>query len=332
MISRFFLYIQILVASVLCAGVINSTQAQVAPSGAFQVTLTPPYPGPNQTVTAKLKAFTFNEDAADITWTVNGSVAASGKGKKDITLTTGGVGTKTTLNITAKPLGSTERVQQTLTIYPASIDILWHTNTYTPPGYRGKALSTQGAVVQFAALPLLTADGVLLNKNNLTYEWYTNEKLLPQASGRGKHTFSFAFGGSPGVETRIKVRVFDDTGSAAQERTIRIQNKNRLLYFYEVDPLRGPLYGNTTRNTLTVPSGKEIEILAEPYYVTVPPQALSFAWRVDNTDLVSEKERPNILTYRSDPGSRASQLVTLAVKNISSIFEHVQASFTINVE
>lgn len=331
MSSRFLIF-TILLGYAIFVVAPNSAKAQIAQTDTFQVTLTPKYPGPHEAVTARIKAFTFNEDAANFVWTVNGSVVVSGKGKKDAVFTTGGIGSKTTVAISAQPLELLERVEKTITIYPSSIDVLWHTNTYTPPGYRGKALSTQGAVVQFVAMPLLTAGGVLVHKDSLTYEWLVDEKLLPRASGRGKSTFSFSFGNSPGVESRIKVRISDDTKSAIQEKTLHIQNKNRFVYFYEVDPLRGPLYNNAVLNTLTIPSGKETEIVGEPYYFTAPPRELIFTWRIEHTELASEKERPHILTYRSDPGSRASQLITLVVKNIASIFEHAQESFVIHVE
>ncbi|OGZ45103.1 MAG: hypothetical protein A3J54_04475 [Candidatus Ryanbacteria bacterium RIFCSPHIGHO2_02_FULL_45_13b] len=295
------------------------------------LSLSPAYPGPREQVRVSAQTFSFNINTVSLTWYVNGKQIKSGKGITETTITTGPIGTPTTIRVTASPPGTTQ-YDKTLTIWPSDLEVLWYTNTHTPVGYRGKALPVRGSTVTYVALPSLAMGSGYYDPKNLLYEWRVDNTLQKNNSGRGKNTLSLPITKSRNVPPQVLVRVYNEGGTVTQEKRVSISVQEPKLLFYELHPLRGPSYHRVIENIHQVASGGETRILAEPYYANGKPSFLQYKWNIDNTAIVSDADHPEILSYLTETGSKAQQLIVLEITNPFNILEHIQNSFRMYVE
>ncbi|OGZ44324.1 MAG: hypothetical protein A2719_04640 [Candidatus Ryanbacteria bacterium RIFCSPHIGHO2_01_FULL_45_22] len=295
------------------------------------LSLSPAYPGPHEQVRVSAQTYSFNIDTTPLTWYVNGKQIKSGKGLTETIITTGSIGTPTTIRVTADPPSATH-YDKTLTIWPSDLDVLWYTNTHTPVWYRGKALPVRGSTVTYVALPLLSTGNGYYDPKNLLYEWRIDNTLQKNMSGRGKNTLSLPITKSRNVPPQVLVRVYNENSSVVQEKRIHISVQEPKLLFYELHALRGPSYHKIIADTHKVVSGGETRILAEPYYASAKASFLTYQWNIDSTDIAPDTQNPEILSYVSEAGSSAQQRITLEVTNPFNILEHIQKSFRMHVE
>lgn len=321
----------IIVCGMFFYGNFSHAQLDENSSKDILLSLSPAYPRPREQVRVIAQTFSFNTQAVSLSWYVNGKQVKSGKGITEITITTGSIGTPTAVRVTANPPGTT-RYDKTVTIWPSDLDVLWHTNTYTPVGYRGKALPVRGSVVTYVALPSLAAGSGYYDPKNLLYEWRVDNTLRKNQSGRGKNTFSLPITKSRNVPPQVSVRVYNEENTVTQEKRVAISIQEPKLLFYEIRPLRGPSYERALEDTHRMASGAETRILAEPYYANGTPSFLRYQWNIGNTAIVSDAKNPEILSYLTEAGSRAEQRVFLEVTNPANILEHLQKSFRMHVE
>ena len=295
------------------------------------LTLSPAYPGPHEQVRVAAQTFSFDVNAVSLSWHVNGTLVKSGKGVTDIMVTTGSMGTPTSIMVTAAPPTATQ-YKNSLTIWPSSLDVLWYTDTYTPPGYQGKALPVRGSVITLVAMPsFVTKDGSY-DQKTLLYEWRIDNILQKTASGKGKNTFLLAVTKNKNVPPQAVVRVYNENKTITQEKRVEIAIREPELLFYELHPLQGPLYQQAIGNTFQVASGGETRILAEPYYTSGESSFLRYQWNIDNTNISSDSDHPEILSYSTESGSRAQQTIALEITNPFNILEQIRKSFRIHVE
>lgn len=311
---------------------VNYAQNDLAVSADIQLKLFPPFPKPHETVRVQANSFSFDPVTTPFTWYVNGKQVLSGKGETSITVTMGAVGSRTTIRVTANPPDN-RPFDKSLVFYAGDVDLVWSADTYTPPGYPGKALPTPGATVHVVALPNLLVDGTRLSSKNLIYDWFVDGAPLKSQSGIGRDTLSVSVGTSANIQQSVKLHVEDQSGRTAQEKNLTITTRKPLLQFYELDPLRGPLYYKALADsTVPVRAGGEVKFFAAPFFIANGSLSLlTYAWRVGNQTL-PPGTMPQILSYRSQSGSVARQSVSLEILNPSYIFENARESFTVDVK
>ena len=112
----------------------------------------PKNPGPNQEITVTVSSYNFDLNRALISWRVNGAPVSNGIGQKTFRVTTGNLGSATTIEINAGGAnGST--VKGLVTVRPADLKLAWQADTDVPFWYRGKALAGPGAEISVIADP-----------------------------------------------------------------------------------------------------------------------------------------------------------------------------------
>lgn len=299
-----------------------------AVSGDIQISINPKFPGPREAIRAEAISYSFDAQTASFSWYVNGKSAGSGKGLASISTVTGGVGSATTIEVTAESRDGKE-FSKTLTIYPADVDLLWSANTFTPPGYNGKALPTQESTVKIIAMPSIAIGGSMVSPANLLYEWWLDGKKLASNSGLGRSTLLVYLAGNSNVEHTVKLQVSDQDKKSVREKTLTIAVYDPKIAFYELDPLRGPLYNHNIRE-FSFTAGNEIRMLAVPYFFS-SPTAMSYSWSVDNKKLPAAAAEPNTLRYRTQAGSFADQRVSLEVHSGSRRVAPITGSFIMHV-
>src|SRR3989344_3451635 len=185
------------------------------------LSLSPAYPGPHEQIRVSAQTYSFDVNTVSLSWYVNGKLVKSGKGITEVTVTTGAIGTPTVIKVTANP-PTTTSYEKTLTIWPSNFDVIWHTNTYTPVGYRGKALPVRGSVVTLTAFPSFAGENGYYNPKTLLYEWRIDNILQKNQSGMGKNSLSLPITKSKNVPPQVSVRVYNEDKTITQEKRVVI--------------------------------------------------------------------------------------------------------------
>jgi hypothetical protein len=218
---------------------------------------------------------------ANISWYVNNTLQSQGLGQKEISVPAGRVGERTQVRVSIKTMeGPT--ISQTIAFTPASVDILWETDSYTPPLYKGKALPTQGSTVRLTAVPTFIRNGTLINPADLYYTWEGSDTSSKEAR-KGAYSIEIPFDkNSSGKNISVFVTTANKTISAKQE--ISLPTIVPEVMFYENNPIYGILYNKAIPNTFTSPK-KTLSIIAEPFYI--PSSILLFeqqqAWSLNGS-------------------------------------------------
>lgn len=263
--------------------------------------LTPAEPGPNQKVSAVLKSYSFDLNAATIDWKVNGAAATTDKKSTAITFTTGSIGSVTVLDVSAV-LG-TDKNQKTITIRPASVNLVWQADSLVPKGYRGKPLAVSGGEVTIIALPnFIGANGSTIKPEELIYEWEKDYQRIANLSGLGKNTFKIIAG--TGGTAGVRVSTADKKISAVN--SIQIVPATPKVVFYENHPLNGLMANRALVGQYELESN-EITLAAEPFYFS--PENLRFNWALNRRAFTPNSSLPNQALFgRPTSGSGQAQV------------------------
>ena len=330
--KTFFYHKRFLVAILSFLAVIAiaspNLNAEAQSGSDFSVQLSPEFPGPYQTVTAKLVSYSIQLDRAAVSWTLNGKSALSGVGKKEFSFTTGGIGVSSRLTVRVTDIEGT--VSKTITTVPGSVDLLWQaSNAYVPPFYRGKALPAPESAIKIVAMPNLQSGGSALRATSLVYKWSRNYKAAEDASGYGKNVFSFK-NSYLDPEESVEVEVAGMSGIGNAKGRISMAMMPPLVLFYENNPLQGILYEKSLGSSFGMPNN-EIRVNAEPYFFsTSDKQAnLNYSWQLNGNSVSGAPDDPSSLILREGGGNGTAQ-VALSVGAPKKILQTAGNSFIIN--
>ena len=306
-------------------------QAQSIPGVSEPITLEsfPQFPAPDDTVEVTVSSFNTDLDRANISWTVNGKSVQKGTGVAAIKVPAGKAGNLTTVTVTVetKDIGS---LTADLSWRPADVVLLWKTDGYVPPFYKGKAVELYGSSFEVSALPeFYSTNGTRLDPKTLLYTWKKNGTVDPGQSGYGKMTFSgsqtsYVRGGDD-----ISVEVKDQSGTMGASKRVTLSPKTADVVLYENDPIQGILYGKSISGNLNLES-EEISIHAEPYYVSSKNarQGLSYRWQINNANAPSFDNKQDV-TLRKSNQIGAQATINLLVEHAVKILQGGNASIVI---
>ncbi len=317
-----FLYIFLLAAPALAG-------AQFLPEP-VQYIVTPEVPGPGQQVTIEAQGIgTFLGDAT-ITWTVNGKAVQSGAGLRTYTLTTGSLGSVTTVKIS---INSTTQgsFSKTFVLRPSAVNLVWEADTSAPPLFAGKPLYSAGSAVKVVAFPTVIINGTRVAAQSLSFQWRRNDQALPAQSGLGRNTLSFD---GDQLQPQENIEVDVNFGQALVARgSVAIPVVEPVLVLYERNALRGVLYDTALPAGIAL-SDKEITIAAQPYYFSnaaLRGGALQYEWTLDNNEITGPDSARGILTLRqTGTGQGNTHLAaTLQNNNQDQLVQSAEAFLTI---
>jgi hypothetical protein len=256
----------------------------------ISVEITPDPPSPGDTISIRIDSSATELNNHLISWFVNKKEVSSGQGKKTLRTTLGKEGQETEILIVIR-LREGGVVEKKITLNPSNLELIWEAETYTPPFFKGKALFTREARVKVIAIPHILRNGSEVSADNLVYKWTKNGEVLGDINGYGK-SFITIQGTIIGRDLEIEVEATDSiTGNTAYGSTIiRTQDPTVLLY------KKDPLYGLISQKALTgkeILQGKEIELIASPYFFSVQnPYELSYIWRINGQNLNDNDNSP----------------------------------------
>lgn len=309
--------------------VVALAQADVSSAGnSLSLAVYPSQPGPNQNIEVDAESYGVNLDTVKITWVVNGKVVASGVGIKSINTTTGVLGSKTTISMTAAtPIGN---ISKTISLQSASVYLSWEGLTYVPNFYKGQPLPSSKSSVKLVAFPDIMKGATKVSDNALVYTWKVNGSVMGDSSGYGKNYFIYKY---PLISRPATIEVVaslpDQTISA--KTSVSISPSDTKVLVYEDNPILGLLTNTAIANTFSL-SNEEVRMVAVPYFFTAESRSdlgLNYKWVVGGNPVPGSADDPSALVLRPDKGASGNADISVGVNQNNIILQAASTVFNI---
>lgn len=290
----------------------------------------PELPGPNTDVKIRLEAYGTDLTRADITWSVNGTVAKTGRGETLFETNSGNVGTSKKISVVILPVGGVP-VRKTITIAPQEIDLVWEARTYTPPFYKGKALPTYQSDVVVEALPnFFNVNGSQrIPPSSLTYTWRKEGNVVQDSSGYGRNYI--AFSGSILLRpAEIMVEVKSDTKESARALFTLPYYEPEVLV-YEKSPLYGVLFNKSISDGIQKLDNQEVAYEVYPAYfstLTKKNSLMSYEWAINNTQIYID-DTESSLVFRNINNVSGRSEIKVNAKHEKNFLQNKKTVFTV---
>lgn len=301
-------------------------------SNPVTVSLIPENPRPNDSVTVMIQSFSVDLDSALITWTVNGKKVASAVGQKSYSLNAGVLGSISRVDVSVTSPGVS--VTGSVIVRPADVSLLWESDTYTPPFYRGKALHSYNGSFRITAIPeLMGSGGKMLDSKDLIYTWKKNGTIIADSSGYGKNQFVSSQTSylREGEDVTVEVSAPRDTLVASRSITIRPTVPK--ILFYEKNGLYGELYNRALTSRFAL-SADEVTLTIEPYFFSISDKRasnMSYIWKLNNREVPDFTNESEITLRREDDQAGRSEL-SVVLQNRNKLLQGAKGDILITFD
>ncbi len=321
------LLLKISILTFICIFALNShAQIPTATIDGVTIQTSSDNPKPGEDVDISVESYNFDLNAASIVWLVNGKVQGQGIGIKQITITTPAIGQKIKVVANIKTAAGRE-VQKTLTIGSASVDIVWESNGYTPPFFKGKTPFSYQNSVKLIAVPHLSQDGKTeTDPKKLVYSWKNNGKYIDNGQGYGKQSVEIIADDIPKT-LEISVDVSNREQTEHSIGYLTLTPTEPTLSFYEDDSLYGILFNKSLGDKVQL-KNTEMKILAIPYGFNLQNNSTTYGWSVNNIDQ-SDLNKNRSITVRSKGDTDGSSNIYLDMRNDENFLQGARGGFTI---
>jgi len=297
--------------------------AQLTPG--LDLSLSPSNPRPNQKVTVTLTSFSVDINRSTVSWYQNGTLAESSVGDNQFSFTLGAAGSTNTVRVVIQTLEGGS-VEETLTIIPADVLLVWQANAYTPPFYRGKTLHTVESSLTIAAIPNIIVGGTPVSAKSLIFTWERDGVVLGSLSGVGRDTLELD-GSILARPITIALTVETQSASVKARRIVLIPISQPVAHLYEHDPLLGILFDNSLLDNLRM-RDEETTIESFPYFFSTRDRTsgLTHEWRVGGSRVETATDS-SVTLRRGESSGKAT--FSVKVSNPFSILETASRNITI---
>lgn len=237
--------------------------------------------------------------------------ASSGVGHQTLKFTSGTLGTIHSVRLQAK-LANGRTVSAALLIPVVDADIVWYTDTYTPLGYRGKALPNSNSPIVATAQTFIPPNFGLIN-----YVWTIDDDTPMNAYGIGKNRILIAL---PQQTHAVSVKITDLAGNIEIDRTVYINRADFQVLFHRLRSGEQN-YETAALSSFDAAPSSRLSIIALPYFFNVySPDGLRFSWTFDGSTLTAALKNPDIFTLnigqsKLSSGSKIVKSLDLTVNN-----------------
>lgn len=303
-------------------------QAQVQ-STDVTLSITPEYPNPGDTVTARLSSYVTNLDKANLTWSVNGEKKLSGVGKKSFSFTLGKLGSNTLLSVDVQTIDR-QSFTKSLNLSASEIDLLWEAvDSYTPPFYKGKTLVSREGTFKVVAIPSIVSGAVTVNPNNLSYTWEKDGNGQTEASGWGKNYFTFK-NSYLDEFNEISVKVSDIFGNVNTKTKTVLQTFKPKIVLYKKSIVGGIDLSRSLGNGHLLDKAGET-LVAAPYFLSpknlISPN-LQLNWSINNQPARASGLK-NEIRLKGEEGTRGEALIKINISNNDTLFQSVEKEINV---
>lgn len=205
-----------------------------------------------------------------------------------------------------------------------SAEIIYQSNTYTPPFYQGRALPSGENKIAAIAYPDLS--GTSLDPARLHYKWIKDGVVMNSYTGVGKRLAIFDTS-IASDETLVEVEIADPSGSYRAKKAFYLSDKPAKVLVYEDNSVLGVLYNRVVPKTFNL-ANSEASFTGAPYFFSVAnstDSAVRYQWNVGGED----SGRLNRLTVRSGGGSGLSP-ISLQATHANKYTQFGSYAFTIS--
>ena len=190
----------------------------------------PTSPKPDSRAVVEVRAPSLDMARAEVEWLENGKLIDGGIGKTTHPFTSGKAGSATTFTVRVKVLNR-ETKEKSITVKPASVDLMWEASSTVPPFYKGKALYPLFGKLSVVALPeVLDQNGQRIPDSKLYYTWQKKDEVWGDLWGLGRSALVLT---SPELRfpftVGVVVELADGTEVASDTITINISNPKVLI-------------------------------------------------------------------------------------------------------
>jgi len=289
------------------------------------VKFSPENPQDSEPFTVRVDSFSTDLNRAAFTWRVGGSIYSSGRGLnvENFQAPRSGGRLDIELNITT---AEGNQILKTYTIAPAKVDLYYEAGTYTPPFYQGKRIYTYQSDVTVHAFPYINEGGSFLGRDQLSYIWEVDNRVVQDQSGYGKSSFTHN-SGLLSQSAKISVTVSSVGSPSVAEADIFVDPKNPDVLMYE----NHPLYGIITKNVvdgfyeLTSP---DVFISAIPLFFSVDSREafdLDYSWNLNGQNL-EIFDGVSQIAFRNSKNEEGEARIRVNIKNRKNILQSVSVT------
>lgn len=304
--------------------------AQVTNSiGGLELTPSTSSPVPGQTVTIVARSYTIDIDSAKVTWYMNGKILKSGTGLTSIEIPAPALGKKVSIEVTASNSDGIV-VRSSVTIGSGSVDLIFETDGYVPPFFKGKTgLVYQNSLTIIAVPHLANSAGVEYDPATLVYQWKKGDQSLEGQSGYGKRSIKLAGEIVPRpFDISVTVWTKDNNSSASAYASVEASGPE--ILFYVDDPQYGTLYNRAIGSSLRIGKNKETSVLGVPFGFNKPRVGtgdLDWSWGLNNASRASVTNKESV-TLRAPDESAGSSNISVNIRNTDKILQGASAAFS----
>lgn len=282
---------------------ISISVAQVSGfGGSLRLSISPNAPSPGDSVEVSVNHYSQDLNRSIISWFIDGSLVSQGVAESKYVFVAPPSGTQYDISVEVLfENGNTQSSQ--VSIRPSSVSLIWESDGYSPPFYKGKALHSSGGNLQISALPTIVEGGVLQDTRSIIYTWKKNGEMQQDASGYGKSVFETS-GSRFGRTTRISVTAESVGGGVVAKKSIIIPTSKTKVVVYEKSPLIGIRYERGLKKNFNF---KEDEVVLEayPYHfssISRNGESIQYDWRVENGKVEPSEESASTIVLRAGEG------------------------------
>lgn len=319
------------VFTLLEINLVNSAKyanAQVSPVDKVSIDTNPNEPEAGQDVQVFVESSLTDLNRAAITWYLNGKTISQGTGITSTVIQAPNAGDIATVIASIKTFEG-QTIRKVINITPTTIDLIWETNGYVPPMYRGRAGYTLGNTLTITAIPhFFDSNKKMIDPANLIYTWRKGERVLQQSSGYGKNSVTVE-SGVIDDDVVVEVEVTNNSSSISGRAALSISSQPPKVRFYEDSDVYGLLLNKSTDIYKLTTS--DARIRAVPYYFSVPDLnqgRVKFTWSVNGVES-SGLEGNTSINITKNPGSEGAAEIHLSASNLNHIFEQTEQRFNV---
>ena len=282
--------------------------------------MSPTNPAPLTNVDISVSSYAIDVNQANITWSYNDKVVATGMGRKTVTITAPNSGLTATIRVTVESPGN-DPITESISINPASVDVLWEAiDSYTPPFYKGKAKAATSASIKAVAIPAYNAP------KQLSYQWTHNDSAEDAVSGFNKSSILFQNSYTDKTES-VGVTVSGGLFNGSGNTSLAIGDPSLVGY----ESVAGFIdYNNGgTSSFITYNPGTTLHV--EPFFFSIKnsiAKDLSIAFTDQQGNPVSADTTPNELTL-AKPSSGPDANLTIAITTKTYTLQSVKRDFSV---
>lgn len=300
------------------------------PETPINIDISPENPGPNQYVSVYITSYGTDLNGANIIWRINGQTRKSGTGERNFSFTTGNVDSTTRLEIEIETVEG-EFITKNIAIKPAGVDLVWQTDGFVPPFYKGKTMFSHQNKISFIALPHLTAsNGVEISPSNLIYKWTRNGTVVEQSSGYGKNVF-YMTGSIISRPVDIQVEVTSPNSTSVGSARAFVEPIEPSVIFYRKNPLYGVEFQKALTSTVDLSDSREITIVGVPLFFGVTnafSSELSYKWLINGSQIDGDYSQ-NTRVFRQVEGTKGVSKISLQIEDSNKILQSASSNFSL---